>query len=186
MRLFAILLSSLLLSLNTLGQPVSTASDLEHGGQIESKYDGFSHETIATLKKMKVTCASTKGNWKDSCVNLSASLHWPGIQLDYVRYARIRLIFETKDWDQRHPLDQRELSVVADGETIRLGRMGLVSQNVDTLMSEVLEVTLPYKTFKQIALAQVVEMKVGKSVFELREKNLWALRDLNNRVMAKR
>ncbi len=94
----------------------------------------------------------------------------------------MQLTFATKDWDQRHPLDQRELSVVADGETLRLGRMELVSQNVDTLMSEVLGVTLPYNTFKKIALAQFVEMQVGKSKFELRDKNLLAFRDLNNRV----
>ncbi len=157
----------------------------DHGGNIESKYDGFNHETIITLKKMKVTCAGTKGNFKDACVSVVASLYCPGIQLDYVRYARLQLIFQTKDWDQRHPVDQRELSVVADGETIRLGRMMLASQSTDVLMTEVLEAMVPYKTFKQIAYAQVVEMQVGKSKFELREKNLLAFRDLNNRVMAK-
>jgi hypothetical protein len=160
----------------------SSQSGADHDGQIESKYDGFSHETVATLRKMKVTCASRKGNFKDSCVSMSVSLHCPGIQLDYVRLARLQLIFQTKDWDQRHPLDQRQLSVVADGETIRLGQMELVSQNVDTLMSEVLQVTLPYNTFKTIALAEIVEVQVGKSRFELRGSNLTALRDLNNRV----
>ena len=159
---------------------------VEHGGKIESKYDGFSHETIITLKKMKVTCDGTKGNFKDACVSVKASLHCPGIQLDYVRYARIQFIFQSKDWDQRHPVDQRDLSVVADGVTIRLGPMGLLSQNTDVMMTEVLEATIPYKTFMQIANAQVVEMQVGKSRFELRENNLMALRDLNNRVLAKR
>ncbi len=158
----------------------------DHGGKIESKYDGFSHETIIALKKMKVTCDGTKGNFKDACVSLTASLHCPGIQLDYVRYARIQLIFQSKDWDQRHPIDQRELSVVADGVTIRLGRMGLSGHSTDVMMTEVLEATIPYKTFLQMANAQVVEMQVGKSKFELRENNLMALRDLNNRVMVKR
>jgi hypothetical protein len=60
--------------------------------------------------------------------------------------------------------------------------MKLVSQDVDTLMTEVLEVTMPYAVFTQIARAQAVEMKVGKSEFELRPQNLAALRDLNNRV----
>jgi hypothetical protein len=154
----------------------------DHGGLIESKYDGFGHETVVTLKKMKVTCASKKGTLKSSCVNLLASLHCPGIQLDYVRYATLQLIFETEDWDQRHPLGQRELTVVADGETLRLGRMELVGQSVDTLMSEALQLTMPYNTFKKMVLAQNVEMQVGKSRFDLREKNLAALRDLNNRV----
>src|SRR5687767_4797663 len=69
----------------------------EHGGKIESKYDGFSHETIITLKKMKVTCDGTKGNFKAACVSVKASLHCPGIQLDYVRYARIEVIFQSHD-----------------------------------------------------------------------------------------
>ena len=195
MKYFALILSCLLITLLQTSSLTPRASalafpkprpaglqDYNHGGQIESKNDGFSHETVATLRKMKVTCASGKGNFKDSCVSMSASLHCPGIQLDYVRFATLQLIFQTKDWDQRHPLDQRTLSVVADGETIRLGQMELVSQNVDTLMSEVLQATVPYNTFKRIALAEIVEMQVGKSKFELREKNLAALRDLNNRV----
>ena len=175
------------LTLTCFPTPLHALPDAhEHGGKIESKYDGFSHETIITLKRMKVTCDGTKGNFKDACVSVTASLHCPGIQLNYVRYARIQVIFQSKDWDQRHPVDQRELSVVVDGETIRLGRMTLASQKTDVMMTETLEATMPYKTFKQMANAQVVEMQVGKSQFELRENNLMALRDLNNRVLAKR
>ena len=159
---------------------------VEHGGKIESKYDGFSHETVITLEKMKVTCDGTKGNFKDACVSVTASLHCPGIQLDYVRYARIELIFQSKDWDQRHPVDQRELSVVVDGETIRLGRMTLASHKTDVMMTETLEAIIPYKTFKQMANGQVVEIQVGRSQFELRENNLLAFRDMTNRVMTKR
>ncbi|MEK6282107.1 MAG: hypothetical protein AABN95_17260 [Acidobacteriota bacterium] len=155
---------------------------IEHDGKIESKYDGFTHETTITLKKMRVTCGSMKGNWKDACVSLVAALHCPGIQLDYVRQASLQLIFQTKDWDQRHPLTQRELSVVADGETYRLGKMRLASQSTDTLMTETLEVTMPYKTFLKIAKAEVVEMKVGQTQFELRQQNIVAFRDMVNRV----
>jgi hypothetical protein len=154
----------------------------DHGGKIVSKYDGFSHETTVTLNKMRITCSSVKGNFKDACVSFVAELHCPGIQLDHVRSASFQLIFQTKDWDQRHPLNQRQLSVVADGDTLRLGQMRLVSQSVDTLMTEVLEVTFPYAVFTKIAAAEVVEMKVGNTEFELRPQNLAALRDLNNRV----
>ncbi|HLN97974.1 MAG TPA: hypothetical protein VK208_05885 [Pyrinomonadaceae bacterium] len=160
--------------------PASGSDD--HGGQIISKYDGFSHETVVTLKKMKVTCASTRGNFKDACVSIVASLHCPGIQLDYVRYATLQLVFETKDWDQRHSLQQRDLSVVANGETLRLGRMALLNQSVDTLMAETLQIDIPYAAFKKIALAETVEMQLGPGSFELRSQNLAALRDLNNRV----
>jgi hypothetical protein len=162
----------------------------EHGGRIETKYDGFNYETVVTLKKMRITCGATKGlqsTLKDTCVSVLASLHSPGIQLDYVRYAKLQLIFETKDWDRRHPIDQRNLIVVADGETLKLGTMVLVKQDLDTdrlvdVMKEVLEVSLPYQTFNKIAHAEMVEMKVGNTIFELRDKNIAALRDLNNRV----
>ena len=163
--------------------PIAAAKNADdHGGQIVSKYDGFNHETVITLQKMKVTCSSARGNFKDACVSVIAALHCPGIQLDYVRTVSLQLIFATKDWDQRHPLDQRTLSVVADGETYRLGQMTLVDQHTNTLMSEILEVNMPYKIFKRIALAENVEFQVGKSSFTLRDKNLSALRDLNNRV----
>ena len=120
--------------------------------------------------------------FKDACVSVSASLHCPGIQLDYVRYAKLQLIFENKNWHQRHAPEERDLVVVVDETTLRLGRMRLVSQNIDTLLTEILEATISYDVFKKIVSGQVVEMAVGKSRFELRQKNLEALRDLNNRV----
>lgn len=153
-----------------------------HNGKIESKYDGFNHQTIISLKKMKITCGSMRGNFKDACVSLAATLHCPGIQLDYVREASLQVIFQTKDWDQRHSLAQRDLSIVADGQTYRLGRMRLTSQSTDVLMTETLEATIPYKLFSRIAKAETVEMKVGPSQFQLSEGNILALRDMTNRV----
>src|SRR6266849_1423462 len=85
---------------------VSTPQAPNHGGSIDSKYDGFNHETVITLRKMTVTCPTIKGNFKDACIAMVASLHCPGIQLDYVRYATLQLVFEAKGWGQRHPLDQ--------------------------------------------------------------------------------
>lgn len=170
--------------------PLNAVQDIDHGGKIEAKYDGFNHETVVTLHKMRVTCGGAKGlqsTLKDTCVSFSATLHAPGRQLDYVRYATLQLIFETKDWDRRHSLVQRELDVVAGGEMIRLGRMALANQNVDTdrlvdVMKEVLEVSISYQNFSKIARADFVEIKVGDSEFALQEKNLAALRDLNNRI----
>ena len=157
-------------------------AESNHGGKIESKYDGLSHETVSTLRKMRVTCAGTKDMLKDTCVSVSASLHCPGIQLDYVRNAKLQLIFENKNWHQRQPPEERDLVVVVDATTLRLGRMRLVSQNIDTLMTEIFEATISYDVFKKIVSGQVVEIAVGKGRFELRQKNLEALRDLNNRV----
>lgn len=164
---------------------------LDHGGKIETAYDGFAHETIISLKRMSVTCEVTKGSeskLKGVCVSLQASLHCPGKQLDYVRRATLRLTFETKNWDARHPLGERDLSAVADGETIRLGRMSLLTQVVSESWTaeedakETLEVVIPYEAFFKLARAAYVEFSVGKTTFVLRDKNVAALRDMNNRV----
>jgi hypothetical protein len=162
----------------------------DHGAKIESKYDGFNHETVLTLKKMKVNCGKAKGlesTLQQMCVSLEASLHCPGVQLDYVRYAKLKLVFETKNWIRRHPLGERDLFIVVDGERMKLGTMVLATQNIDTnqltdVFHEVLEVDVPYKIFNKMARAELVEMRVGQTAFELQQKNMDALRDLNNRV----
>lgn len=163
---------------------------LKHGGKIETNYDGFAHETVVELKRMSVTCDMAKGLQsvvKGLCVSLRATLHCPGRQLEYVRRATLRITFEAKDWDARHPPNERDLSAVADGETIRLGRMTLAAQGVgDSWLAddskETLEVTVPHDTFLKLARADYVELSVGKTTFALRDKNLAALRDMNNRV----
>ena len=160
---------------------------INHGGKIESKYDGFNYETVVRLQKMKVSCDGVRDNFmKDGCVSIDVSLHCPGVQLNYVRNVTLQIMFENKDWVHIHPLDQRDLSVVIDQETLKLGRMRLANEAVpgkwDTKL-EVLEATIPYAVFKKIAMSRWVEMRVGQGAFELREKNRLALRDLDSRVV---
>ncbi len=170
-----------------LSLPVSLS---DHGGKIETKYDGFNWETVVTLKKMGITCGAAKGlqsAMTKTCVSMVVSLHCPGVQLDYVRFVKLQLVFESKRWDERHGPNERELIVVANEERLKLGKMALARQGVETsqlvdVMREVLEVSIPFKTFQKIALAENVEMKVGKSMFTLQNRNVMALRDLNNRI----
>ena len=160
---------------------------IKHGGKIETKYDGFNYETIVRLQKMKVSCDGFKDKFKDSCVSIEVTLHYPGTQLNYVRYVTLQVVFENKDWVHFHPPDQRDLTVVTETETLRLGKMTPVAKNQsgtwDTKV-EMLEAKIPYATFKKIALSQTVEIQVGRSAVSLREKNLLALRDLNSRVIS--
>lgn len=160
---------------------------VNHGGKIESKYDGFNYETLIRLRKMKVTCDGIKDNFnKDACVSIDVTLHCPGVQLNYVRNVTLQVVFENKDWVHYHPLNERDLSVVIDTETLKLGRMQLANTAApgkwDTKI-ETLEATIPYAVFKRMAVSEVVEIRVGKDAFELREKNRLALRDLGSRVM---
>ena len=159
---------------------------VKHGGKIETKYDGFNYETIMRLQKMKVSCDGFKDKFKDACVSIEVSLHCPGTQLNYVRYVMLQVVFENKDWVHLHPPDQRDLIVVTDTETLKLGKMAPVTKNQagtwDTKV-ETLELQIPYATFKKIAMSPSVNIQVGQSQVSLREKNLLALRDLNSRVI---
>lgn len=160
---------------------------VKHGGKIETKYDGFNYETVMRLQKMKVSCDGLKDKFvKDACVSIEVSLHCPGTQLNYVKYVMLQVVFENKDWVHLHPPDQRDLLVVTDTETLKLGTMAPVMKNQagtwDTKV-ETLELKIPYATFKKIAMSQTANIQVGRSQVSLREKNLFALRDLNSRVI---
>lgn len=167
-------------------RPQTAPEPVKHGGKIEVKYDGFNYETVMRLRKMKVNCDGLKDTFKGACVSIEVSLHCPGTQVNYVRHVTLQVVFENKDWVHLHPPDQRDLTVVTDTETLRLGRMSPVSNskpgNWETKV-EVLEAKISYENFKKMALSQSVGIQVGNGAVELREKNRAALKDLNNRVI---
>lgn len=164
-----------------------TPEPVKHGGKIDTKYDGFNYETVMRLRKMKVNCDGLKDTFKDACISIEVALHCPGTQINYVRHVTLQVVFENRDWVHFHPPDQRDLSVVTDTETFRLGRMSPVSKDQpgtwDTKV-EILEAKIPYEVFKKIALSQSVGIQVGRDAVELRQKNIAALKDLNTRVIA--
>ena len=161
---------------------------IKHGGKIETKYDGINYETVMRLRKMKVTCDGFKDKFKDACVSIEVALHCPGTQLHYVKGVTIQVVFENKDWVRFHPPDQRELSVVTDTETLRLGKMTPAAQRPGSwdTKAETLELTIPYQSFKKMALSQTLEIQVGRDSVELRKNNVAALKDLNSRVLSPR
>jgi hypothetical protein len=168
-------------------KPQSTQSQpVKHGGKIETKYDGFNFETVMRLRKMKVNCDGFKDKFKDACVSIEVLLHCPGTQVNYVRDVTFQVVFENKDWVRFHAPDQRDLIVVTDTETLRLGRMSPFRKDQpgtwDTKI-EVLEAKIPYAVFKKIAMSQSVEIKVGRDALELRANNIAAVKDLNSRVL---
>jgi len=188
MKRLILVLGLFLLSSSVRAQspaPVPSPSP-KHGGNIESKYDGFSYETVMRLRKMKVNCDGFKDKFKDACVSMEVTLHLPGTQLNYVRNVTVQVMFENKDGVRFHPPDERNLSISTDTETFRFGRMELVTNanpgNWDTRI-ETLRATLPYKTFKKIVESDTIEIQVGYNAVSLREKNIAALRDLNSRVL---
>src|SRR6185503_17866006 len=169
-------------SQSTQSQP----QPMKHGGKIETKYDGFNYETVMRLRKMKVNCDGFKDKFKDACVSIEVALHCPGTQVNYVRDVTLQVVFENKDWVHFHSPDQRQLAIVTDTETLRIGRMTPVDINQPGTCNtkiEVLEVKMAYEAFKKMALAQSVEIMVGRDAVELREKNVAALKDLNSRVI---
>ena len=161
---------------------------VKHGGKIETKYDGFNHETVMRLKKMKVNCDGFKDKFKDACVSIEVALHCPGTQLNYVKQVTIQVVFENSDWVYFHSPDQRDLSVVTDTETLKLGRMTPAAKRPGSwdTKAETLELTIPYQAFKKIATSETLEIQVGRDSVELRKNNVLALKDLNSRVLPPR
>ena len=159
---------------------------IKHGGKIESKYDGFNYETTMRLQKMKVSCDGIKDKFTDACVSIEVTLHMPGMQLNYVRDVTLMVVFENQDWVRMHPPEERNLSISTYDKTFRLGRMELITTRKpgtwDTKI-ERLQAIIPYDTFKQIIASDTIEIQVGKDAVMLREKNIAALRDLNNRAL---
>jgi len=184
-RVLLVLSCSALLLVPAAAKPQS-AEPVKHGGKIETKYDGFNYETVMRLRKMKVNCDGLKDKFKDACVSIEVSMHFPGTQVNYVKHVTVQVVFENKDWVHFHSPDQRDFSVVTDTETLRLGRMSPVSNDQpgtwDTKV-EVLEAQIPYAMFKKIVQSQSVGIQVGRDAVELREKNIVALKDLNSRVI---
>ncbi|HEX6046086.1 MAG TPA: hypothetical protein VFZ22_16455 [Pyrinomonadaceae bacterium] len=173
-----------------LFQPIATRAQSpapKHGGKIESRYDGFNYETLAQLRKMKVSCDGVGDLFKDACVSIDVTLHFPGSQFNYVRNVTLQVIFENKDWVRIHPPEWRDLSISTESQTFRFGRMTLITRKQpgtwDTKI-EVLEATIPYDAFKKIAQATQVEIKVGPGAVTLRDNNVAALRDLDSRVIS--
>jgi hypothetical protein len=164
----------------------SASAQVKHGGKIESKYDGFTYETLMRLEKMKVSCDGFKDKFTDGCVSIEVTMHMPGMQLNYVRNVTLMVVFENQDWVRGHPLEQRDLSISTYDKTYRFGRMELVTNKKpgtwDTKI-ERLQASIPYETFKKIIESDTIEIQVGQGAVMLREKNIAALRDLNNRVL---
>jgi|SRR6185503_5197661 len=164
----------------------SAFAQVKHGGKIESKYDGFTYETLMRLQKMKVSCDGFKDKFTDGCVSIEVTMHMPGMQLNYVRSVTLMVVFENQDWVRGHPPEQRNLSISTYDKTYRLGRMELITNKKpgtwDTKI-ERLQASIPYDTFKKIIESDTIEIQVGNGAVMLRDKNIAALRDLNNRVL---
>ena len=161
-------------------------AQVRHGGKIESKYDGFTYETLMRLEKMKVSCDGFKDKFTDGCVSIEVTLHMPGMQLNHVRNVTLMVVFENQDWVRMHPPEERDLSISTYDRTYRFGRMELITNKKpgtwDTKI-ERLQASIPYETFKKIIESDTIEIQVGNGAVMLREKNIAALRDLNNRVL---
>ncbi len=135
-------------------KPVHAQAPVKHGGVIESKYDGLTYETVLRLRKMKVSCDGVRDRFnKDGCVSIDVKLHLPGVQLNHVRNVTLQVIFEHKDWVHIHPLHLRDLTITTNLETLRFGRMELVTNQKtgtwDTKI-ETLEAKIPYEVFKRV------------------------------------
>ena len=85
---------------------------------------------------------------------------------------------------QRYYQKDRNLSFTVDGAPLDIGEAQLVQFQAmgDNVLKEILSIEVPYDKFKSIANAKKLKMKLGKTEWDLKKKQLKALRDLAGRM----
>lgn len=136
-------------------------------------YDKFKDSTNISVGPFAVSPE------KGSVLAMSADFQFDGqtvredvtsIFLDFVSYSA----FRGGGWTF---IDHRDLYAIVDGERMELGT-GDWKSHLDGLSHEDLTFVLPIGTFKKIAEAKVVELKVGLNEMKLKDEHFIAFKDL--------
>jgi hypothetical protein len=88
---------------------------------------------------------------------------------------------------QRYYQKERNLSFVADGTQLEIGEAQMVQFQAmqDNVLKEIVAIEVPFDKLKTIASASKVKMKLGQTEWELKKKQLKALRDFVRRAEAR-
>jgi hypothetical protein len=141
------------------------------------KYDPAKNETTIDVPSMLVFGEQLDG------LRMFVSFSYPGRTIQTPADAITLILASTSAFSKYSDDDQRNLTAWADGESLDFGRMHLFySYRGLGYVTEGMKVSVPAKTFAQIANAQQVKMKLGPAEFRLRDSQLIALRDLGRRA----
>ena len=141
------------------------------------KYDPAKNETKIDVPSMAVFGEQLDG------LRMFVSFSYPGRMMQTPPDVITLILASTSAFARYADDDQRNLTAWADAESLDLGKMQLFyTYRGLGYVTEGMKVVMPNKTFKRLAAAEQVKMKLGWSEFQLRESHLHALRDLARRA----
>jgi hypothetical protein len=159
------------------GIPQSPPAKIE-GKFVISRFDR-DDRTVVALAHQKVGGDNSCGIW------VSAGYAYIGKPLGTPD--RVYISFVRDSTDEPRVLKsetERTLVMTLDGEAFKLGPMPVVKEVVTgySLMTQGLMLGVPYEVFSKIANAKRVEVQLGPLRFNLTDRNVQDLRDLQARM----
>jgi hypothetical protein len=163
-----------------------TKSKFKHRGKIQATYDPAQDRTVVAFQPYVVTANFHDRN---ESIAITAGFIHPGQALaSRPQFIEFGVLSQSRGGWQFEKENERELTLVIDGETIKLGAMKLVTARRFELgrgalfYREDLAFTLPYESFVKMANAKKVAVKVGKTGLKLANEHLEVMRDLMSRA----
>jgi len=185
--LFPLLILSCFVHAQVGAQSVPAKRKFKYSGKIESTYDKTKDETLVFFNLMRIR-AATNLEWdgaavtSDERVGFSMYFTYPGQKLTTPKWVGIGIASVTHEPKQ---YGDYKLTIVADNQTLSIGTLtvhdkGTTRSSPQQAVGRVqmLEGTISYEQFLQIANARKVKMQIGYKELPLDTENLEAIRDL--------
>lgn len=146
-----------------------------HDKNIETKYDRFKDKTTIVVRAGEVY------DFYGGSIDIVALASYPGQTPIPTEEVFVYFYYSGKEW---FFLKYHDWAVLADGARLDVPEMKRVDSDVHRgYVSEIVGTAMPFSKFATMLLANVVEMKVGRAQFQVKEKQLEALRDFASRII---
>ena len=159
----------------------------KYSGKVESIYDKTKDETLVFFNIIGITAARSL-DWEgtavasDEALGFSMYFTYPGQTLTTPKWVGLGIasrIYEPKQYGDY------KLTIVADKQELNIGILKVQDKGTHryspvrpVVRIQMLEGTIPYEQFLQIANARKVKMQIGHREIPLDTENLEAIRDL--------
>lgn len=146
-----------------------------HDKNIETKYDRFKDKTTMVVRAGEVY------DFYGGSIDIVALTSYPGQTPIPTEEVFVYFYYSGKEW---FFLKYHDWAVLADGARLDVPDMKRVDSDVRRgYVSEILGTAISFGDFAKMLSANVVEMKVGRAQFQVKEKQLEALRDFASRLI---
>lgn len=167
-------------------QEQQTKSKFKHHGKIQATYDRAQDRTVVAFQPYVVN-----SNFHDptESIAITAGFIHPGqVLASRPQFIEFGVLSQSRGGWEFEGEKERELSLVIDGEAVKLGAMKIITARRFTLgrlyYREDLGLTMPYEGFVRMASAKKVVVKVGRTELKLKNEHLEVMRDLVSRAEA--